>query len=201
MRAQLKQTPLLAVDHINSLALAVLKVLHTTPHVFNSWVNDVADSEGPAAPPWPPDPSVPFIPPPPGDAHRAEPPAAAIRAAIPMVQGLAAIARGTPGLAWDVALFEQLGQGWATWMLWLFRNYIFALFLPGEGDAKSAPSAAWQILDFAAVQQFTGWDGLRLSAQVRQRFDKVALVRFTVTAGLWCWWSDRPRGPEPRDRD
>ena len=30
---------------------------------------------------------------------------------------------------------------------------------------------------------------------VIQRFEHVALVRFAVTAGRWCWWADRPRGP------
>ena len=52
----------------------------------------------------------------------------------PMLVGLAAIAARTQNLAWDIQAFEQLGQSWATWLIWLVRAYGFALLCPKKTD-------------------------------------------------------------------
>ena len=98
----------------------------------------------------------------------------------------------------------QLGQGWATWLLWLIRVYGFALLCPKAdeqaGSPGSAPSGEWEELDRAyAAANFKSQHQPELEWRTRRRFGKIALVRMTYkwegdqqdTGRKWCWWTKR----------
>ena len=84
---------------------------------------------------------------------------------------------------------------WACRVWWLFQVFGHERVLVLDGGLP-----AWQALDFPALRQYTSWDNFHMAAQVRQQFDKVASVRFTVPyGGVWCRWADGRRPGQCRD--
>ena len=119
-----------------------------------------------------------------------------------MLKALSIIAEKVPEIGWDLPALVQLGQRWATWLLWLFRVYGFALLCPRAdeqvGSRGSSPSGEWEELDRAyAAVNYQSQPQPELGWRNRRRFGKVTLIRMTYggedgrhdTGRQWCWWT------------